>query len=71
MDIQTKLLFEGDGIRAESLANGTPLARPIYFKHYLNGCYLSIADAERIAAELLTACMCAKAALPKPDAGTP
>lgn len=49
-DIETKVHFHGTCARFESMPNGDPLGRPIYFKHV--GAYLSIEQAERLVEEL-------------------
>lgn len=61
-DVQTKTLFEVGDVRASALADGTPLKRPIFFKSFRNGCYLSIAEARIIANDLLAAAATAQAA---------
>lgn len=54
-DIKTRTLFEGQHVRAEALADGKPLTRPIYFRDFRKGCYLSAVEAVQIADELMAA----------------
>jgi hypothetical protein len=54
-NVQTKVLFEGQYARSESLVDGEALKRPVYFRHYHNGCYLSTKEARLIAHDLLEA----------------
>jgi hypothetical protein len=61
-NVQTKVLFEGQYARSESLVDGEALKRPVYFRHFRNGCYLSTQDARLIAHDLLEAA--AKAEVP-------
>ena len=71
MDVQTKTLLDTEHVRVESLADGTPLKRPIYFRQFRKGCYLSTAEAAQIGRELLAAVAKAQAAEQAPGAGRP
>jgi hypothetical protein len=61
-DIETRKLFEGQHCKAEALMDGMPLARPVYFRGYLGGSYLSCERAEALAAELTAAAAAARKA---------
>jgi len=56
-NIETRKLFTGTYCTAEKLPDGDPrvLTRPIFFRQFRNGSYLSIEEAETIAAELVAA----------------
>lgn len=58
-DIETKVHFHGPYARVESMPNGDPLGRPIYFKHV--GQYLTCEQAERLIEELKNAVATARA----------
>jgi hypothetical protein len=61
-NVQTRTLWEGDHVRAEAMFGGKALERPIYFKWNATGWYVSIEQAEAIAAELTTAVAAARRA---------
>ncbi len=56
-NVETRKLFTGTYCKAEKLPDGDPrvLTRPIFFQQFRNGSYISIEEAEAIAAELAAA----------------
>lgn len=61
-NVETRKLYVGKYCKAETLPDGDPrvLTRPIYFRDFRNGSYLSIDEAEAIAIELTNAVAAAK-----------
>lgn len=59
-DVKTKVLFAAPHVRAEALADGQPLKRPIYFKYHPGaGTYMTAVEARNLARDLFAAAQAA------------
>lgn len=65
-DAQTKTVWRGQYCRVEKAIYGKPLGRPIRFQYGMTGWYLSVEDAETLAAEFTKAAAEARASRTTP-----
>jgi hypothetical protein len=54
MDVKTRKLYQGEHVSAEAY-DAQPMTKPIYFRNYYKGSYVSVAEARLLRDELTRA----------------